>query len=456
MSGLNNIFEIAKNSLFAHQTAINVTGQNIANANTEGYTRKTANFMPSVTLLGDQLSLGTGVHINEIQRTRDQYIDNQLNYQKQGMSCWKTMDGKHAILEQIFEEPAETGLSSVMNNFFEAWYELGNNPDNASIRDNVISWGDALAKKFNYLNERLTNLQDEISTEISQTIDEFNKYAGQIAEINEKLAYAPKDGEGYSNLLDERDKLLSNLHEIADITSRENELGQVNLMLNGKVFLQKNQYIAIDSSRLPKDLSHLNWTDGSTTSMPAGGKLGALNQFLTDIIPDNKNKLDELATGIVDAVNTIHKAGYGLDGSTGINFFDESSIDAYSIKINPDLYSNHQKLAASGDGEAGSGANALVMAKLQDEFVMSGNTLTFTSFYADIVSNEGRLKNEASSLVESQELFVNSLYTYQQSISGVSIDEEMTNLIKFQRGYQAAAQIITIADELTETIINMV
>ena len=456
MSGIKNIFEIAKNSLFAHQTAINVTGQNIANANTDGYTRKTANFIPSVTLLGDKLSLGSGVHINEIQRTRDLYIDNQLNFQKQGMSYWKTMDSKHAILEQVFEEPGETGLSSVMNAFFESWYELSNNPDNTSVRDNVIFHGDALAQKFNYLNERFANLQNEISSEISQTVDDFNNYGGQLAEINKKLVYVTKEGEGYSNLLDKRDKLIGKMHEIMDISTRENELGQVNIMFAGKVFVQKNQFIAIDPSNQGANLSNLNWTDGSSTSMPDGGQLGALNKFLTDIIPDNKNKLNELATGLVDAINTAHQAGYGLDGSTGVNFFDDSSVDAYSIKINSELLTNNQMLAASGDGQGGSGANALVLAKLQDELSMSGNTMTFTSYYADMVSNEGYLKRESANLLESQELFVNSLYTYQQSISGVSIDEEMTNLIKFQRGYQAAAQMITVADELTETIINMI
>jgi len=456
LPGINNIFEIAKSSLFAHQTAINTTGQNIANANTEGYSRKTALFTPSISFSKDLFNLGSGVNIQEIQRTRDIFIDNQLSFQKQGLSYWKTMDSKHAILEQIFEEPAESGLSSIMNKFFESWYELANNPENSSIRDNVIYKGAALAKKFNFLNERLTNLHNEITDEISQSIDDFNSYSSQIAEINRKLAYVSKKSGGHSSLLDERDNLLAKMNEIADINSRENEFGQVNLIINGKVFLQKTHYIAIDSSKIDSDLSHIYWVDGSQSDQAKGGKLGALIELREDIIPANINKLDELAAGIVNTVNSVHKAGFGLDGSTGVNFFAESGLDAYSIKVNPELFTNNQKVAASADGEAGSGSNALTLAKLQDDFVMSGNTLTFMDFYANMVSTEGMLKNQAATFMEGQELFVNSLQTYQQSISGVSIDEEMTNLIKFQRGYQAAARLITLADELTETIINMV
>ncbi|HPG37932.1 MAG TPA: flagellar hook-associated protein FlgK [bacterium] len=456
MPGINNILEIGKSSLFAHQTAINLTGQNIANVETEGYTRKIPIFTPSVTLLGDKFNLGSGVDITAIQRTRDRYIDSQLSFQNQTLSYWKTMDAKHEILEQIFEEPSSTGLGTIMNDFFNSWNELANNPENPSMRDNVIYKGDALAKKINFIENRLTNLQGEISLEMSQEIDKFNAYAEQIVEINRKLAYVNKEGGGVSNLMDERDKLLAKMDEIADITVSENDDGQVNLILNGKVFLQKAHLIKVDSSKLDNDLNHINWEDGSVSEQANGGKLGALIELREEIIPENLDKLDEFAKTMVDRVNAIHKTGYGMDGSTGINFFDEAGLDAHNIRINPQLLSNNEYLAASGDGNTGSGTNAVLLANLQDEFTMSGNTLTFTDFYANMVTAEGNRRKEATILLDGQEQFVTSLTAYQQSISGVAIDEEMTNLIKFQRGYQAAAKLITVADEMYNTIINLV
>jgi len=214
--------------------------------------------------------------------------------------------------------------------------------------------------------------------------------------------------------------------------------------------------IKVDSSKLDNDLSHINWEDGSVSEQAKGGKLGALIELREDIIPENLEKLDEFARTMVDRVNALHKTGYGMDGSTGINFFDETGLDAHNIRINPELLSNNEYLAASGDGNTGSGTNAVLLANLQDEFTMSGNTLTFTDFYANMVTAEGNRRKESTILLDGQEQFVNSLTAYQQSISGVAIDEEMTNLIKFQRGYQAAAKLINVADEMYETIINLV
>lgn len=456
MPGINNILEIGKSSLYAHQTAINITGQNIANVETEGYSRKVAVFSPSITLLGEKLNLGSGVNIASIQRIRDRYIDNQLSFQNQTLSYWKTMDAKHEILEQIFEEPSSTGLATIMNDFFSSWNELANNPENPSMRDNVIYKGDALAKKINFIEDRLTNLHREISDEIGVEINKFNDYAMQIVEINRKLAYVNKEGGGVSNLLDERDKLLAKMDEIADINVTENTDGQVNLILNGKVFLQKAHLIKIDSSKLDENLGHINWEDGSVSDQASGGKFGALIELREEIIPENLQKLDELAKTMVESVNNIHKSGYGLDGSTGINFFDEAGLNAHNIHINTQLLSNNEYLAASSDGNAGGGTNAVQLANLQDQFTMSGNTLTFTDFYANMVTAEGNRRKEATILLDGQEQFVNSLTAYQQSISGISLDEEMTNLIKFQRGYQAAARLITVADEMYETIINLV
>ena len=456
MPGINNIFEIGKSALFAQQTAINTTGQNISNVNTEGYSRKVANFEPSISILGQGLQLGSGVTVNDITRVRDRYIDSQLSLQRQTLSYWETMDKKHLLLEQIYEEPGETGISGLMNSFFESWYELSNNPDNAGIRDNVIYHADALAKKFNSLESRMTDMSGEITNEISDNISDFNDYAAQIAEINKKVLYVDKNGGGYSSLLDERDMLLEKMNSIADIVTQENELGQVNITLSGKVFLQKTHFVALDASKIEGDMSQMNWTDGTVSDTAKGGTLGALIELREDIIPENITKLNNLAATLVETVNNQHRAGYSAEGNTGVNFFDESGTDASTIAVDARLFENNQLLAASGDGNQGDGTNAMLIAQLQDLNTMQNSSLSFTEYYANIVTTEGNRRDQAIQLHDGQETFTNNLYSYQQSISGVSLDEEMTNLILFQRGYQAASKLITLADEMTQTIINMV
>ncbi len=456
MAGLNNIFEIGKSALAASQSALNTTGQNIANANTEGYSRKVTNFEASVNYLGGGLQIGSGVTVNEVTRVRNRFIDSQLSLQRQTLSYWSTMESKHLLIEQIYEEPGETGLSSIMNSFFESWSELANAPENSSLRENVIYQGDALVKKFNSLNERLTDMENELTDEISDEIEKFNDYAQQITEINSKLLYVDKRSGSYSSLLDNRDVLLEKMNEIADITIQENDDGQVNLSLNGKVFLQKTHFIQLDSSKIDGDMAEMNWSDGTTSATAQGGKLGALIDLRENIIPENIEKLDNLASAIVDTINTQHKAGYGYDGSTGVVFFDVNSVDANTIALNSSLYTNNQLLATSSDGEAGSGGNALLMSQLQDSKVLADNTATFTDYYSEIVATEGNRREEAITLYEGQEIFTDNLYSYQQSITGVSLDEEMTDLLKYQRSYQAASKLITLADEISETLINMV
>jgi flagellar hook-associated protein 1 FlgK len=485
MSGIRGTLEIARRALFAQQTALEVSSNNIANVNTEGYSRQRVVMEESKPITVVKLSIGTGVNVERIDRIRDAFVESQLRFEQQSLSNYETLEAKYSQLESIVNEPSEMGLSSLMDKFFDSWQQLANDPQSLTMRENVIQSATTMTSRFNTLSNQLTDMSGDVLQEFNAQVNAFNSIAEQIAILNEQLLGSGGGSTQSAQLLDRRDTLLMQMNEIADVRVTENERGQIKLSLGGKVFLDNTDVIKLSSASQTSDIRQLKWEDNSSAVVIGNGKLAALAEFRETVLPDYQGRLDKLALSIAAAVNDLHSQGFGLDGGTNVNFFSDSTIDAASISVNSVILTDKQKVAASADGNMGDGSLALQISQLQDKNLVLEETasndaiianegidgvisqilnntaayssvVSFNTYYAELVSSVGQEKVGIGTYKEGQALFVNQLKSQQESTSGVSLDEEMTNLIKYQRAYQAAAKVIDLADQLAETILNMI
>ncbi|NOY60357.1 MAG: flagellar hook-associated protein FlgK [Calditrichaeota bacterium] len=456
MPSVGNLMEIARRALSSQQIALTTTGHNIANANTENYSRQRVEIQPTNPLQQYEFFIGTGADVSAIKRVSDQFINAQLNQQQQSLGWFETMESKYTQLEEVFGEPSEVGLSEAINNLFDSWNNLANNPDDLSARDIVLHRAQSLAQRFNSISARLTNIQDSIKKEFSNSVDEFNRLSKQVADINLKIV-SRSGGSNSGDLLDQRDILLKRMSELANIKISESDNGQVMLSLNGKVFLQRNNYIEMEMPKESSNLSDLKWSDSKTPVSLQNGIMAALTKFHDEVIPESIEGIDSLAVSIAENVNSIHETGYGLDGSTSNRFFDPATTNAANIKVDQNIVADVRKIATSSDLNNGNGDLALQISQIQDKnFSIKNSMATFSDYFANMIASIGSSKQEATANKQGQQLFVGQLEEDRQAISGVSLDEEMTNLVNYQKAFQAAARLVTLADDLADTVLNMV
>lgn len=456
MPSVGNLMEIARRALSSQQIALTTTGHNIANANTENYSRQRVEMQPTTPTPQYDFLVGTGVDVKAVNRVRDQFIDAQLNQQQQTLGWFETMESKYTQLQEAFGEPSDVGLGTAINNLFDSWNNLANHPDDLSARDIVLHRAQSLALRFNSISERLTNVQEGVKKEFSNSVDEFNNLAKQIADINFKLV-SRTGGSNSGDLLDHRDTLLKRMSELADIKISESDNGQVMLSLNGKVFLQRNNFIEIKIPEKSSSLSDLQWSDSNAPVNLQNGIMAALANFHDQVIPASIEGIDALAVSVAENINSIHQTGYGLDGSTNNHFFDPETTSAANIQVDQNIVADVNKIAASSDTNGGNGDLALQISQIQDKaFSIKNKTATFSDYYGGMIASLGNSVQEANANKQGQQLFVGQLEQDRQAIAGVSLDEEMTNLIKYQKAYQAAARLVTMSNDLADTVLNMV
>jgi flagellar hook-associated protein 1 FlgK len=312
----------------------------------------------------------------------------------------------------------------------------------------------------------LSQIQTDVNGEISQSVGEINQLTGQISALNEKIASVEVSGQNANDYRDMRGQLLQQLSGKIDVQYYEDNSGQLVITGAGSVNLVEGKIshdLSVSENSSNNGYYDVVYDTGSGTTLNitnriSGGALAGLIGLRDTTIPGIKSDLDQLAYGIVTDINTQHQAGYGLDASTGNNLFGvlSSSQDA-AMNMSVTL-TDIKKLAASSsiDGLPGDNSNALSLVQLQDQSTMSSGQFSFNSFYNDLAQRVGATSQSASRNLDAQNFTVQQMDTMRESVSGVSLDEEMSNLLKYQRAFEASAKLITIADDLLKTVIGMV
>ncbi len=369
------------------------------------------------------------------QRIRDSFVDIQLRAQmmRQGASQ-ATSDGLDQV-QAAFNEPSDSGLNSLLQGYWSALQDVSNSPENMATRQALVSAASSLATGFNQVSSQLATVQSQTGLNVTDTINQVNSIGGQIAQLNDAIAKATATGDTPNDLLDKRDVLIDQLSQLGNVTLTDTTLGQVDVSIGGA---------ALVSGATSATLAETDMT--SLTS----GKLSGLIQLRDTTIPSYQAQLDTLASTLITSTNTQHAAGFDLNGNPGGAFF--TGTTAATIGVSAAISANPALFAASGNGTPGNSDNALALAGLRNQALIGAATID--TAYSQLVTKVGSDTQQAHTSLATAELLTNSLQDKRDSVSGVSLDEEMTNLVRYQRGYQASSRAMSAMDDMLDTLIS--
>ena len=477
MTQVFGLLSIGAGALLSQQRAITITGNNIANVNTPGYSRQRLNMetnLPMDTLVGP---VGLGVQTTTVERLYDRFLGVQMNNESANLGRWEAQKGALERVEVIFDESGGYGLNQALSDFWNSWQDLSMNPSGTVERSVVAANSQALADTIRQKYANLEQAQADIDAAVRSGVEDINRLTAEIADLNQKIASTEASGTVNANdYRDSRDLALKQLSEIIGINSFEDADGRVVVSVgSGRVLVESgNNYALTIETALPPaaNAGHADivWPDNTGAAVNIGseitsGKMASWLQTRDTKIAGYMRNLDDLArtlaTGdpgpppIKSSVNTLHAAGFGLDGSTGRDFFIGSG--AAGMAVNQEILDHPNLIAAAKTAGAvpGDASNAAAIADLRTALTMGG-TATFDDAANTLVSQVGHDVQEAKSYQSHQADMLTYLDNYRESVSGVNLDEEMVNLVKYQAAYNAAAKMITMGDDMLNSLMNMV
>lgn len=492
-------FNIATSGLFASQRALDITSNNISNANTEGYSRQRVLQRASLPIGGDPRGLvGTGVDTYDIVQIRSQYMDNKYWGQVKAYSEWKVKNASMEEIEAIFNEPKETGIRKVMDEMFAGIEELVKKPGDNTNRVNLIEKAVTMAATINKFGNEIVSSIRDTNFVIKSKVEEINSISEEIVSINEQIFNLELDGHKANGLRDQRATLVDKLSKIVNITvseiTGEDNIKYFDVKIGGITLVNhyKCNKLTIDNEIVPglsefgvDKIAVVKWagTDGSSLDK-VKIESGELRGFL-DIrdgngenhtyrgLPFYLNELNRFARDFAREFNLQHKQGFDLNGNSGINFFDEpvgpdttdtwKNISCLNLKVNKAIQDDPSKVAASDGvslGESNNG-NAKKLADFRnkkDVFYNVAGTAkingTSDDFVKAILSVLSVDSNQAKRLMTNNEAIAAQTSNRRMSESGVSMDEEMGDMVKYNHAYNASARMITTLDKIMDTMIN--
>lgn len=469
---VGSILNMARAGLNAQQTAIQIASQNISNAQDTGYSKQSVQLVASLPTVFPYGSIGTGVDVKTITRSRDALLDTTYRQSASAEAGADAASGALSQIQDIFGEPSDTGLSASLDAFWSAWSDLANDPTNGSAKAVVLSSGNNVANTLNQFANQLDSLDQTNRESMNADVAQVNSLATQIATLNQQIVAAQSTGQPANDLLDSRDNLLD---QITSLTG-----GQIVPHANGSVAVYAGGQMILDDTTVhplemqdgqPPTLTY----QGGGSAINVGGKLGAEVAISATSIPSAHSQLDALANTLVTMVNAIHSSGQTFSGTPPVgspagNFFavtnpppagGDPKLTARGITVA--LTSPDQVATASGTATGPGNVDvANQIAGLQTSQVgitdASGNSLgtdTMGDFYAQLVGGVATQTQQAQDTASVQKTLTDNANTRRQSVSAVSTDEELVNVIQFQHAYQAAARLVTVVDQMTQTLVQL-
>lgn len=430
MSGLFATLGTAKSGMMAQQGAITVTSHNLSNVNTPGYSRQQVKIQtntpysnPAFNSSTQPGQVGTGASIVSINRVRNSFYDYQFRSQTHKFGQNSVSYEYSTEIENIFNEPSETGISTSLNNFFNSWHELSKNPNSLSSKNIVVQQTKDLTNKLTSAYNSLENLKENINKDIDTNITEINNILSQVEDLNTKIKVLEATGKNPNDLYDRRDALMDELSYKIDI--KENE----DLIKKGSISREDLKQVLENGKSISGELQGLF------------DSLDTVNSYQEDL----NNLTNVIAKEVNDVLNPI----------LGFDFFvstDGDQIGAHNISINEDILSNPSLLDLGDNGNE----IALKLSDIANKKLTIGNRndIKIGDYYTDIIERLGFETKELKQNVNNLSSILNSIDQSRLSESGVSIDEEFANLIQFQRAYQASSKVISVVDELLNVVVN--
>lgn len=460
MPGLFQGLEIGRRALLTSQASLQTIGHNIANVNTPGYTRQRVNIsttLPENNTIG---TFGTGVQVTDIQHIRDLFLGDQFRQESKSLGEWSYKEKILSQVETLFNEPNEGTLSSNMTEFWGAWNTFSQNPSDFNTRHDLVATTTKMVDSFHQLSGSIDKLRASIDSDLTNYTNEINRLTGEVARINHQIQSLEIGGVKANDLRDSRDLILDNLSTLVDINTNENQSGEMVVYIGAMSVVNGSDAINVESRVTNingKPTHKLMWEGSDFELTNSAGQLKALIESRDVIIPKYLDKLDTLAATMVEQVNLIHVQGTTENGATNIAFFDPTKTTAASISINQNILSDesYSLIVSAVDFAESDGTLATQIANLQNTNVLNNNSVSLNGYYNSIIGSVGIESHEATSFAKNYDLLVQQVDFARQSVQGVSLDEEMTNMIKYQHAYDAAARVITSMDQALDTVLSM-
>ena len=465
--GLSAAMEIGKNGLNIYRVATEVTSENIANVNTPGYSRQRVVLETAPPTTANGFPMGTGVKIAAVERYYDGLLQKQLVNAQTTQGYDTTKSNVLQQIEPSFNEVASDGVGAAITNLFGAWQDLTLNPAGSVERQTVMSRAQILVDNFHSVSKSLTDTQNTQNDSLVPLTLDINATLTNIAQLNGQIKTTEQLSGNANEMRDQRDQLVRDLSLQIGINFTEKADGTTDISYaDGGAALVTGSTAGSFSltANAGTGFYDVNLTPAGSAAAalvaPLTGQLGATINLRDTVISGYLAQVDALAATIATQINTQHAAGFDLNGVGGLDFFAATSTTAATIALNPAITSTNQ-IAASGSATLkGDNSNALKLAQIQNLLTMppppATANATFNSSFGSLVSQVGLDVMASKNTVAQDAAFTKQLTTLRESNSGVSLDEELTNLIKYQRSYQASAKLISTATEMMDTVINMI
>ena len=458
---IGQVFGRGLDGLSVNSRGLAVTSNNIANLNTRGYARQSA-------LISSRQ--GGGAEISGVNSIVNPFVELQLF---SSSNDFGTVDGRRrtmAQVEELYNDASGSGLNQPLSDFFNSFSDLANDPSSVAVRQTVREKALVLTNRFHHMANQLNLLKTNLVSEMQTRIETINSLAENIADLNEAIA-TNSSSEGTLELKAQRLYALRQLSEEINVSYFESENGSLQVQINGGTSLV-NEF-ASGSLSLTDDGSYGGDTSISITlpnssssiditAQISGGRLGGNLIDRNTTLNNQIASLDTLAYQMATQFNALHSTGYGLDGTTGDNFFAalaSANNAASNIDLDASVSSDVRRIAAAeedpDDSGVGDNRMALQLVELQRSMTMSGNTQTFAGYYQGLVGQVGVQSQSVQREYDSQANLINQLELQRESVSGVNLDEESANLIRFQRAFQASARLLSVADTMLDEMLRI-
>ncbi len=455
---LQSQMRLTRDALIAYQKAMGVVSNNVSNLDTEGYHRRRPILEERESLDSKPGQIGTGVRLQQIQRISDAYAEEQVTFEKGEVGRWDARQQGLKEVEEIFSEIQSFSISNAMREFWNSWEDLANDVDSVPARYNVLQKAENMSAAFHDTVRGLENIRETLNLDLQDIGNRINSLSTSIADYNKEIIGATNRGQSPNTLLDKRDLLIQDLSELtgANVAIDDNNSMTVYIGRNVLVHREDASLLSwIEGGGGGKSGGELVWADNSQTVTFEGGEARGKIDVQGTIIPGAIEELNSLATTLRNQVNELHRSGIGMDGTTGTNFWRNDTYGAIDLQLNDVLRNHPEKVAASTTSSTGDNALAHTMYELQYNKAFVNNSANYSEYYQGIVGNIANEINFSELRYEASEAALEQAKNWQESVSGVSLDEELARMIALQRVYTASGRVLMKLDEMTTIVLLM-
>lgn len=471
MSSINVIMDQGRTALAANQTGLATTSHNVSNKDTKGYSRQRVEFEAADPTNKGGHRIGSGVKVGAVRRSHNEFVARRIEAENANYGKYQVATDMLQQLEGVFADDSKLGVTAAVSQFFNNIRTLSSQPESTSLRAAVRESADSIASRFRNIKGAISEVVADADRRIEGGVSDVNAIVTRIADLNKRIMNVEADKKSFANdERDARDLALQDLSKHFKVKVASIENGGVNVFADGiGPIVNGAEAISFEALRsssgsvegamrvFVRDPTSGKLTD--RTESIKGGQIGGLLEVRDKSIAELSHKIDQLAFGLARSVNQIHGGAFTQSGATGIKFFegaDRVEGAADNLKLSSEVSADLKNIATGfSANSAGDNRALLQIADLQDSKILDGGSASFTEFSAGTIGALGVEARTAYQGLDTQQGVMDQLSVLREQASGVSLDEEAMNMLKFQKGFDASAKLIQVADSMLETVLNL-